>query len=203
MAPDALLNAGANVKSNPLLVVADAHGVEFPGPCLLYSTNIASWELSPGQLSLPAPPEDAFGVLTSASEDAGGSAAARRLMSSSIMSALVVNDEEVASTQMTYDANAGPQLLSVTPSIISAAMPEVCNPATPSLYIRDLLHFCPPRVLFFLCISCSGIHIQRLNRISTAQFVMLANGGLWCTLKLELHCAPWAVVLRPTMKLGL
>lgn len=119
-------HVGINLASNPLLDVADAHGVEFPEPCLLYNIRIATWKLSPGELSLPAPPQDAFGVLTSASTYSDGAAAARRLLSGTITSTLVVNDEEVASHPVTYDPNAGPQLLSVTPTVISAAMPEVC-----------------------------------------------------------------------------
>ena len=124
------------MESQPLQVIAAEHGVEFPQPCLLYNVRIATWGLSSGEFSLPAPPQDAFGVLTSASVDANGDAATRRLLSASVTSALIVNDEEVASTQVTYDVNAGPQLLSVTPDVISAAMPEVGTLLTPCLHIR-------------------------------------------------------------------
>jgi hypothetical protein len=121
-----LHHAGASVESTPLNELARTNGAKIDEKCLLYSVQVAPWALAPGTLSVPAPPEAVFGVLTRAHEgvlDASG--AARRLMSEAITGTLVVNGQEVMSVPVTYDASAGPQLLSVSPAMISAAMPEV------------------------------------------------------------------------------
>jgi hypothetical protein len=114
------------VESAPLNELARTNGVKIDEKCLLYTVQVAPWALAPEYLSVPAPPEAAFGVLTRAHEgvlDASG--AARRLLSEAITGTLVVNGQEVMSVPVTYDASAGPQLLSVSPAMISAAMPEV------------------------------------------------------------------------------
>ena len=116
-------DAGLIEFFSPIAELSDAHGFVFPDNCLHYDLAIAGWELAVGELSIPAPPQDAFGVLTNAAAD--GSSTSRRLLSDSVTSTLVLNGQEVSSVPVTYDADAGPQLLSVTPSIISAAVPEV------------------------------------------------------------------------------
>lgn len=109
-----------------MIDLADAHEFAFPDNCLHYDLAIAGWELSAGELSVPAPPQDAFGVLTRAATN--GSAKRRRLLSGSVTSTLVLNGQEVSTTPVTYDVSSGPELLSVKPTVISAAMPEVCSP---------------------------------------------------------------------------
>jgi hypothetical protein len=151
------------VESNPLLQVADTHGVEFPEPCLLYNIHIAPWALSPSKLLLPAPPQDTFGVLTSAHVGADDSlAAARRLLSDAITTTLVVNGQQAMTFPVTYDASAGPQLLSVSPSVISAAMPEVCLPLAIAYWI------CPLLQLFVAFPSCHGARSSFWSGIACA-----------------------------------
>jgi hypothetical protein len=138
------MHAGKSVESAPLHEVADVHGVTFPGPCLLYNIHIASWTLSPDKLSLPAPPQHAFGALTSGHTGAAGaSPVARRLLSDSVNCTLVVNGLEAVSLPVEYVASMGPQLLTVSPKVISAAMPEVCLPSFASCcFVSCYCHRC-------------------------------------------------------------
>ena len=79
-----------------------------------------------------APWSDADGPLSDAdgpSSDGSPGVVARRLRQASPVASaeLVVNGQTVAASDLQYDASAGPVLYGVTPSVISAAMPEVCT----------------------------------------------------------------------------